>query len=242
MANRHDADDWSDERERQDWRQRFRASEDDYERDRERDRYVNEDRDKFVSEPGEGHEQWSSRTSQSRFGPGRTGYGSMYGSQGNLGYGSRHSGREYSTAAEFGGGYGGQYGSSVPGRYGHGAGYTLDVGADSWSTESRPGRFSGRGPRGYRRSDDRIRDEVCERLTDADDVDATNIEVSVKDGEVQLSGFVGRREEKRRAERLAEAVAGVRDVHNGLRLQDPRQARRDQIGDGGESSEETPRH
>ncbi|HEX6178217.1 MAG TPA: RNA-binding protein, partial [Thermoanaerobaculia bacterium] len=39
--------------------------------------------------------------------------------------------------------------------------------------------FRGRGPKNYQRSDDRIREEVCERLTWADDVDATEIDVNV---------------------------------------------------------------
>src|SRR4029077_3266456 len=35
------------------------------------------------------------------------------------------------------------------------------------------GRYYGKGPKGYVRSDDRIRDDVCDRLSDDDDVDAS---------------------------------------------------------------------
>jgi len=87
----------------------------------------------------------------------------------------------------------------------------------SWQ-ERRAGEFRGRGPRGYRRSDERIRDDVCQRLTDDPHVDATDVDVTVKDREVQLSGTVQTRSEKRRAEDIIEHVAGVRDVINGLRV------------------------
>ena len=78
--------------------------------------------------------------------------------------------------------------------------------------------FRGRGPKGYRRSDDRIREDVCERLTDSWRVDASDIEVVVNNGEVTLSGVVNSRGEKRLAEDLAEEISGVRDVHNDLHV------------------------
>jgi hypothetical protein len=80
------------------------------------------------------------------------------------------------------------------------------------------GQFRGRGPRGYRRSDERIREDVCECLTDDERIDATNVQVEVKDCEVTLSGTVNSREEKRRAEDLIERLSGVKDVHNTLRV------------------------
>ena len=46
-------------------------------------------------------------------------------------------------------------------------------------------QFSGRGPKGYRRSDDRVKEEVCETLSLSPRVDATEIEVDVKDVNVQ---------------------------------------------------------
>lgn len=80
------------------------------------------------------------------------------------------------------------------------------------------GGFAGRGPRGYRRSDERIWEDVCEHLTHASSVDASDLEVTVQQGEVTLEGFVASREEKRAAEDISEWVAGVVDVHNRLRL------------------------
>ncbi len=80
-------------------------------------------------------------------------------------------------------------------------------------------RFShaGKGPKGYVRSDERIREDVCDRLSDDDEVDASEITVTVTGGEVRLEGTVTDRYSKHRAEDLAEAVSGVRDVTNNLR-------------------------
>jgi osmotically-inducible protein OsmY len=92
----------------------------------------------------------------------------------------------------------------------------------AWTRHLSESHFSrqhhGKGPRNWRRSDDRIHDEVCEALTEDGEVDASEIVVSVKEGEVTLSGEVVERRQKRRAEDVAERCLGVRDVHNELRV------------------------
>jgi hypothetical protein len=80
------------------------------------------------------------------------------------------------------------------------------------------GPFAGRGPKGYQRSDERIREDVNDRLTDHPAIDATEIEVRVTAGEVTLSGTVESRRVKRLAEDIVDSVRGVRDVHNELRV------------------------
>lgn len=80
----------------------------------------------------------------------------------------------------------------------------------------------GRGPRGYTRSDERIREDVSDRLSDDWRVDASDIEVTVAAGEVTLSGTVGSREDKRRAEDIADDCSGVKHVQNNLRVKDRR--------------------
>ncbi|HEX8354772.1 MAG TPA: BON domain-containing protein [Pyrinomonadaceae bacterium] len=80
------------------------------------------------------------------------------------------------------------------------------------------GRFRGRGPRNYHRSDERVREEVCDRLTDNEWVDASDVEVNVVAGEVVLTGTVDSRYAKRLAENIAESVAGVVNVQNNLRV------------------------
>ena len=76
----------------------------------------------------------------------------------------------------------------------------------------------GRGPKSYKRADGRIQEDINDRLTEDPWLDATDIEVAVAEGEVTLTGVVHSREDKRRAERLAEEVSGVGDVQNNLRL------------------------
>jgi osmotically-inducible protein OsmY len=86
------------------------------------------------------------------------------------------------------------------------------------------GEHRGRGPKNYARSDDRIRDDVNDRLTDDPHIDASDIEVSVSNHEVTLSGRVNSRFAKRHAEDIAESVSGVTHVQNNLRVQQPTEA------------------
>lgn len=79
----------------------------------------------------------------------------------------------------------------------------------------------GKGPRNYRRSDERISEDVQQALTDDPHVDASDIEVSVADREVTLTGTVDSRFAKRHAEDCADAVSGVDHVQNNLRVRKP---------------------
>lgn len=175
--------------------------------------------------PQAGGGGWRTRDEDRNFG----------GDYGNRGAGSSSYGRYYprggysryeSAGASYGeGGYGrdmdyGRRGALGYGGYGGVGGAETGTGALPWGQET-GGQHRGKGPRGYRRSDDRVRDDVCESLTDDPHVDASNLEVSVKDCEVTLSGTVASREEKRRAEVLAERIRGVKDVHNQLRVAEP---------------------
>ena len=79
------------------------------------------------------------------------------------------------------------------------------------------GQFRGTQPRGYERSDDRLRELACERLTDAD-LDASDIEVKVNQATVTLEGSVPARWMKHAAEDLVDDLGGVRDIQNRLRV------------------------
>ena len=81
------------------------------------------------------------------------------------------------------------------------------------------GPFTGRGPRGYRRSDDRIQEEVCEVLFHHGEIDASEVEVRVENGEVTLTGTVQDRRQKRMIEDAIEELSGVKEVNNQLRVQ-----------------------
>jgi len=87
-----------------------------------------------------------------------------------------------------------------------------------WRPEVKRGGHRGKGPVNYVRSDERIRDNICEALTDDDHIDASAIEVIVHDGEVTLTGTVDDRETKRAAEDCIWHIGGVKDVQNNLRL------------------------
>jgi beta-glucanase (GH16 family) len=80
----------------------------------------------------------------------------------------------------------------------------------------------GRGPKGYRRSDERIKEDVNDRLSDDYYIDASDIEVMVSNTEVTLTGTVNSRDDKRRAEDIAESVSGVTNVENRLRVKQGR--------------------
>jgi hypothetical protein len=80
------------------------------------------------------------------------------------------------------------------------------------------GRFSGKGPKGYTRSDDRINEQVSEKLEENGEVDASEITVQVHQGEVTLEGTVLDRSMKRMAEDVAEDCPGVKNVQNRLRV------------------------
>jgi osmotically-inducible protein OsmY len=81
-------------------------------------------------------------------------------------------------------------------------------------------QFRGRGPKGYRRSDERIREDVNDRLSDDYYLDASDIEVAVSETLVTLTGTVDTRTDKRRAEDIAESVSGVTNVENRLRVKE----------------------
>jgi osmotically-inducible protein OsmY len=151
--------------------------------------------------------------------------GSSYGSSG--GYGRSYGGSNYGSGRSAGGGYGhSSYGGERHGSSGH-RGFMDKAGDEiaSWfgdedAERRREADHRGKGPRGYQRSDSRIEEDVNDRLTDDPMLDASEIDVSVSQCEVTLSGTVPSRQAKRRAEDCADAVSGVRHVQNNLRVQE----------------------
>lgn len=108
------------------------------------------------------------------------------------------------------GGYGGEgYG---PRSGGQGSGYEM------WAPSAMGGPHAGRGPRGYQRSDERIKEDICERMSQNGQLDASDLEVRVVNAEVTIEGTVNDRQAKRLAEDIAEGVMGVREVHNQVRV------------------------
>jgi hypothetical protein len=80
------------------------------------------------------------------------------------------------------------------------------------------GEHRGKGPRSYKRTDDRILEEINERMCDNPYLDASDVEVTVSDGDVILTGHVEDRDAKRLAEDIGEEVTGVQNVENRLHV------------------------
>lgn len=154
-------------------------------------------------------------------------YGSGYGLQNNgnqsgSGYGQQNSGNQY------GSGYGQQRGrqelSYGRGNETHcnnefGSSRFGQSGSGSLSTSGRQtGEHKGKGPKGYQRSDERIKEDINDRLSDDEHIDASNTDVTIENGEVTLSGTVNSKEAKRRAEDAAEAISGIKNIENRIRV------------------------
>jgi hypothetical protein len=82
------------------------------------------------------------------------------------------------------------------------------------------GSYRGRGPKNYRRSDARLREIICERLTDDPFIDASQVSVEVTDCDVTLRGTVAVRQQKYAIEDLVAEVSGVDEIHNQLSVGD----------------------
>jgi hypothetical protein len=80
------------------------------------------------------------------------------------------------------------------------------------------GNFAGKGPKGFRRSDDRIREDVCSTITQHPGVDGSDLDVDVSFGVVTLKGTVQERRMKHLAEIAAENLPGVKEVINQIRV------------------------
>ena len=190
------------------------------------------ERDWYGSEPYRGGGGYGGSSESWRSGGGYGGGGYAAGGYGGGSYGGgSYGGGAYRGGAYRGGSYGGEpydassygygpsYGRYGARSYGGAGGFERDeYGYAARDRESWMGRHAGRGPKGYRRSDDRIREDVNDRLTAHPDIDASEIEVRVQNGEVTLSGVVEDRRTKRMAEDAIEEIAGVDDVHNQLKV------------------------
>ncbi len=164
-----------------------------------------------------------------QYGSGGRGYSG--GSTGRGTYGSGNygsfSGQSYAGSGRYSSSYGSGYSGSS---FYSDEDYDSDFDDDFYDTDYEPtywsyteywlipGPYSGMGPQGYQRSDDRIEEDVCERLTQHGQIDASNIQVQVKDGVVTLTGTVDSRHVKRLAEDTVEDVSGVKDVQNELKV------------------------
>ncbi len=98
--------------------------------------------------------------------------------------------------------------SATPFSYAGGSGYLYS------ESVTLHGPYTGRGPKGYKRSDQQIVEEACQRLERDGDIDASDIEVTAEAGVIRLSGNVPDRQTKRRAEECVYSMYGARYVLN----------------------------
>lgn len=83
--------------------------------------------------------------------------------------------------------------------------------------------YRGVGPKGYRRSDPRVREQVCERLLLDPYLDASRIAVRVSKGRVSLSGHVATERMRSAAVAAAESI-GTGAVDDAIVVDAPRPA------------------
>jgi osmotically-inducible protein OsmY len=81
-----------------------------------------------------------------------------------------------------------------------------------------------RGPKGYQRSDERIREDLSDRLMQSTHIDSSEVTISVANCKVTLEGTVPERRMKHAIEDLADSVAGVEDIDNRIRVDRDRQS------------------
>ena len=124
-----------------------------------------------------------------------------------------------SPSGGFGGGPMGSGGRQQQSRYGSTERYGSPQYGEPGSFRSSSGRHTGRGPKNYQRDDTRIQEDISEQLTRHPDIDPSEVEIMVSDGEVTLTGVVESKQVKRMIEDIAESSSGVTDVQNQLRVE-----------------------
>lgn len=212
----------------------MRDREDELRRDSNRDRSrwgTPHDRDQFAtrhgrSRGGEGSEQGWGAEATERDGPEGFGNETRYGGADPQRYGGGQQGYGGSSQwAGSGGGYqGGQQGY---GSQGYGEGYgsraqgygSQGYGSQGQGYGAQPGRSRRPGPKGYTRTDERLKEDICEKLMEADELDVEAVSIEVKEGHVTLEGTVKDRRMKHSIEDCVDAIHGVKDINNRIRLE-----------------------
>ncbi|MCD0504438.1 BON domain-containing protein [Bordetella petrii] len=224
---RNYADDWGDDR------YDYRAGERDDEQD-DADRY-RRDRQSRQSGRWGADEPSYGRSYGDRPAPsvgGRPNRGGPQYEQGGQYPGTRPAGRNEalrSRSADPGqSSYGGFYGEdprwqrqqldySEPSSYDdHGAPRYAGSGPQGWQDPAlaRSQRIT---PKGYVRSDERVREDLCERLSRSG-LDVSDVSVDVSDSTVTLEGTVPNRRTKHAIEDCADDCLGVSDIQNRIRV------------------------
>ena len=208
------------------WRERHYGSRNEEERSRDWDEQSGQRGSSGYSGGGESEQSgWRRDMDEDRWGQG--GYGqSQYGQREQGGYGQSQYGQREQ------GGYGGssrqQYGRQFESQsfdQPYPPGFQSDFGSSQRSRSGfgsegygESGAHRGKGPKGYTRSDERLKEVICEKLTDDPMIDASEINIEVTGQTVKLTGTVDDRSTKYEVEELVERCGGVKDIDNQLRV------------------------
>lgn len=171
--------------------------------------------------------------------PGERAFGS--GSRGYQGEGNRWPDQSRYNASQRGMDWnpqGGMRSQEFGGEGYQGSEYGRQYGGGSGTGMAR-GSNAGRGPKGWQRSDERIKEDVCERLYHDEHIDSSEVTVEVMEGKVTLEGKVGDRYMKHLIEDLVDAVPGVKDIDNRVRVE-REGAQQAQAGGGANTQMQSP--
>jgi len=160
-----------------------------------------------------------------RYGQGSYGQGGGYGQGEYGGYGQGGSGQGgYGQAGRYGQGYGGysmgeqDERGALPGQSGYGYGGYGQSGHPFGPGYPGGGYRARRGPKGYKRSDERLKEDISERLMQSPYIDATEVTVEVQNGKVTLEGSVSERRMRHLIEDIVDDCPGVEDIDNRVRV------------------------
>jgi osmotically-inducible protein OsmY len=154
------------------------------------------------------------------------GYGDLYNERG---FGGMNRFNERGNQSMGFGGMGSQYSNDMSGQYSSRMNDPRNF-QDRWNQDRDRSQSFGhdmnesmrenrnRGPKGYQRSDERVREDISDRLMHQSNIDASDVEIKVQNGDVTLTGTVQNKQHKRMIEDISECVMGVKDVTNQIRV------------------------
>jgi hypothetical protein len=96
-----------------------------------------------------------------------------------------------------------------------------DYRAGGSAAGSGAGRRYPPGPKGYQRSDERMKEDISERLFTAYHIDSSDVTVDVRGGRVTLEGSVPSRHMKHAIEDMVDRCPGVMEIDNRVRVASP---------------------
>jgi osmotically-inducible protein OsmY len=81
------------------------------------------------------------------------------------------------------------------------------------------------GPKGYQRTDQRMREDICDQLMRTGHIDSSDVTVEVSGAKVRLDGSVPARWMKHAIEDVADGCPGVQDIENRISVKRPSHSR-----------------